>query len=130
MGDRGPRTRLAWLLALAAFAALLCAAPSGAASVRVVPTRIFVSEKYPAVHGALHSRSRFCSARRRLLVYRARRGADKLVGRGWSHRSGTWRVSLGEKLGRGHYYVIATGRVSHSLGIRCPRAHSKSIPVE
>ena len=74
--------------------------------------------------------SRFCAARRRLLVYRSRRGPDKLVGRGWSHRSGTWKVSLGEKLGRGHYYVIAPARVSHSLGIRCPQARSKSIPVE
>lgn len=104
-------------------------ATATAAPTKVFPTRIFVSEKFPALHGALHSRSRFCTARRRLLVYRARRGPDRLVGRGWSHRSGTWKVSLGKKLGRGHYYVIAPARASGSLHIRCPAARSKSIPV-
>jgi hypothetical protein len=110
--------------------AALVAPMSAAAAVKVFPTRIFVSEKFPAVHGALHSGSRFCAARRHLLVYRSRPGADPLVGRGWSHRSGAWKVPLGEKLERGHYYVVAPARSSGDLQIRCPAARSKSIPVE
>jgi len=117
-------------LAVALLAACVLAAPAAASRKRVVPTRIYVSEKFPALHGALHSHSRFCSARRRLLVYRARRGPDRLVGRGWSHRGGAWKVSLGKKLGRGHYYVVAPARASGRLGIRCSMARSKSIPVQ
>lgn len=119
-------------LALLVLAATLLACPPAGARpdrVRTVSTRIFVSEKYPAFHGALRSHSAYCYARRRLLVYRARRGPDKLVARGWSHRSGAWKVSLGEKLGRGHYYVVAPRRGSGSFGIRCRLARSKSIPV-
>lgn len=106
------------------------ASVAAAAGWRTYPTRIFVSEKFPALHGALHSRSRVCTARRRLLVYRPRPGSDRLVGRGWSRRSGTWRVPLGQKLEEGHYYVIAPARSDTRFDIRCPAARSKSIPVE
>jgi hypothetical protein len=121
------RRSLALLVGMAAFALSLAATAVSAPRVRDVSTHIVVSEKYPALHGALHSRSRFCSARRRLLVYRARRGPDRLVGRGWSHRSGAWKVSLGKKLGPGHYYVVAPQRASSA--VRCLRARSKSVPV-
>jgi hypothetical protein len=116
-------------LALAALVASLCAGPAAAAA-RTYPTRILVSEKFPALHGVLRSHSAFCFARRRLIVYRDRRGEDKLVGRGWSHRNGAWKVSLGKKLGRGHYYVIAPARASRAFGVRCRSARSKLIPVE
>jgi hypothetical protein len=110
---------------------LLGAVPAVASkSWKTFPTRIFVSEKFPALHGALHSRSRVCLARRRLLVYRPRPGADTVVGRGWSRRSGTWRVPLGKKLEEGHYYVIAPARADPRSRVRCPAARSKSIPVE
>jgi hypothetical protein len=125
--QRLARRALATLLGVAALALPLAGTAASAHRARPVSTRIVVSEEYPALHGVLHSRSRFCSARRRLLVYRARRGHDKLVGRGWSHRSGAWKVPLGKKLGRGHYYVIAPMRAS--AAIRCLRAHSKSVPV-
>ena len=94
-----------------------------------IPTRIFVSEKFPALHGALHSRSRFCSSRRRLLVYRVHGHRPAPVGRGFSHRGGTWKVSLGKKLNPGHYYVIAAARRSARFRISCPRARSKRVPV-
>jgi hypothetical protein len=109
---------------------LLTAAPAAARGWRTDPTRIFVSEKFPALHGALHSRSRVCVARRRLIVYRPRPGADRVVGRGWSRRSGTWRVPLGKKLEEGHYYVVALARADQRSRVRCPAARSKSIPVE
>jgi hypothetical protein len=112
-------------------ALLLLVAPAAAApALKTLPTRIFVSEKFPAIHGALHSRSRVCVARRRLVVYRPGPGADRVVGRGWSRRNGTWRVPLGEKLEEGHYYVVARERTDRAAGVRCPAARSKSIPVE
>jgi hypothetical protein len=116
---------------LVALFALLLAAPAAAApTLRDAPTRIFVSEKFPALHGALHSSSRVCTARRRLLVYRPGPGGDRVVGRGFSRRNGTWRVPLGEKLEQGHYYVVATARIDRGAGVRCPAARSKSVPVE
>lgn len=128
MVSRSVRLRaiLAALVALLLVAAPVAAAPAW----RSFPTRIFVSEKFPALHGTLHSRSRVCTARRRLLIYRPRPGSDRLIGRGWSHRSGTWRVPLGTKLEEGHYYVVVPARTDRDAAIRCPAARSKSIPVE
>jgi hypothetical protein len=127
-GNRSFRFRciasLAILLAL-----LVSPATFAAPRWRAYPTEIFVSEKFPALHGALHSGSRFCASRRRLLVYGARSGGGRLLAHGWSHRSGAWRVPLGKKLAQGHYYVIAPMRSSATLRIRCPAARSKSIPV-
>ncbi|HEX4731964.1 MAG TPA: hypothetical protein VH299_11900 [Solirubrobacterales bacterium] len=125
---RSPLWRLLPVIFIGLF---IATAPAGAANAwKTFPTRIFVSEKFPALHGALHSRSRVCLARRRLLVYRPRPGADTVVGRGWSRRSGTWRVPLGKKLEEGHYYVIAPARADPRSRVRCPAARSKSIPVE
>ena len=117
---------------LLVLAAVLClTATSSAQGDRgTVPAKIFVSEKLPAFHGALHSRSRFCSGRRHLLVFRPHPGADSLVARGRTHPDGTWKVALGQKLQVGRYYVVAPPRLDPRHDIRCSAARSKSIPVE
>ena len=126
------RPRYLRLLLLSLTVAIVVAVPAIAqAPWKTYPTKVFVSEKFPALHGALHSPSRACVARRRLIVYRSlAAGRDQLVGRGFSHRRGAWRVSLGEKLERGHYYVVVPAHSNSRFRIRCPGAVSKSIPVE
>jgi hypothetical protein len=92
--------------------------------------RIFVSEKFPAFHGAIHSHSAFCEAKRPILVYRVRPGKDLLVGHRRSNGDGTWKVPLGKKLGSGAYLIEAPLYGSASLGITCTAVHSKIVPVD
>jgi hypothetical protein len=94
------------------------------------PTKVFISEKFPAFHGKLHSKSAFCAAERPVRVYRAQPGKDKLMGRKRSKKDGTWRVSLGEKLTSGAYYAEAPVYGSAALGILCPAARSKLVTVD
>ncbi len=92
--------------------------------------KIFVSEKFPAFHGAIHSQSDFCIAKRPVLVYRVRSGKDLLVGHRRSHGDGTWKVPLGKKLGSGAYLIEAPLYGSASLGITCTAVRSKIVPVD
>jgi hypothetical protein len=111
-------------------AALLAFAAASAAGDTTYSAKIFVSEKFPALHGAIHSRSAFCVAKRPVLVYRVRPGKDKLVGHRRSHGNGTWKVPLGKKLGPGAYLVEAPLFGSAALGIKCLPVKSKIVPVE
>jgi hypothetical protein len=122
------------LISVLAFAAALLAfgvagAP-GAAGDTTYSAKIFVSEKFPAFHGAIHSQSDFCVAKRPVLVYRVRPGKDLLVGHRRSHGDGTWKVPLGKKLGSGAYLIEAPLYGSASLGITCTAVRSKIVPVD
>jgi hypothetical protein len=97
---------------------------------RTYSAKIFVSEKFPAFHGALHSASKFCVAQRPLRVYRRKGGRDILLGRGRSKGDGTWKVSIGRKLTSGEFFVEAPRYGSAALGINCERARSKIVPVD
>ncbi len=97
---------------------------------RTYSAKIFVSEKFPAFHGAIHSKSDFCVAKRPVLVYRVRPGKDLLVGHRRSHGDGTWKVPLGKKLGSGAYLIEAPLFGSASLGITCTAVRSKTVPVD
>jgi hypothetical protein len=121
-------------ISLVLLAALVVAAgafgTTFAAGATTYSAKIFVSEKFPAFHGAIHSRSAFCEAKRPVLVYRVRPGKDLLVGHRRSHGDGTWKVPLGKKLGSGAYLIEAPLYGSASLGIKCPAARSKIVPVD
>jgi hypothetical protein len=122
------RRSLALLLALAS--ALIAIGAASAAGDSTYSAKIFVSEKFPAFHGALHSQSAFCVAKRPVLVYRVRPGKDLLVGHRRSHGDGTWKVPLGKKLGSGAYLVEAPLFGSASLGIKCLPVRSKIVSVD
>ena len=122
------RTSLVLLAALAVVVGAFGA--TAAAGDATYPARIFVSEKFPAFHGAIHSQSDFCVAKRPVLVYRVRPGKDLLVGHRRSHGDGTWKVPLGKKLGAGAYLVEAPLYGSASLGITCTAVRSKIVPVD
>jgi hypothetical protein len=115
---------------LAITAALLSVGAASAAGKRSYSARIVVSEKFPAFHGAIHSRSAFCVAKRPILVYRVRPGKDLLVGHRRSQGNGTWKVPLGTKLGSGAYLIEAPTYSSAALGITCSAVRSKTVPVD
>jgi hypothetical protein len=125
----GRRRSLVLLLTLGAALLAIGAVSSSAAGEATYSARIFVSEKFPAFHGAIHSKSAFCVAKRPLLVFRVRPGDDKRLGHRRSNGDGTWKVPLGKKLSSGDYYVEAPRYGSASLGITCLRARSKIVPV-
>jgi hypothetical protein len=122
--------RRALTLLLVLVSAPLVFGAASAAADSTYSAKIFVSEKFPAFHGALHSQSAFCVAKRPVLVYRVRPGKDLLVGHRRSHGDGTWKVPLGKKLGSGAYLIEAPLFGSASLGIKCLPVRSKLVPVD
>jgi hypothetical protein len=124
------RTALVALLAALVALALASGAAAAREPTQTFPVRIFVSEKFPAFHGKLHSGSDFCAARRPVRVYRARPGEDELLGRGRSEGDGAWKVPIGEKLTSGAFYAEAPAFGSAALGIVCPPARSKLVTVD
>jgi hypothetical protein len=93
-------------------------------------TSIYMSEKFPAFHGKLHSSKKFCVGNRPVKVYRERPGADKLLGAKKSEGNGAWKVSIGKKLTSGAYYSVAPAYGSASLGISCKAATSQVAVVD
>ncbi len=123
--------RAALIAVLCAIGALALAAEAGAREpTKTFATKIFISEKYPAFHGRLHSKSAFCAAERPVRVYRARPGTDQLLGHKRSERNGTWQISIGDQLTSGAYYAEAPVYGSAALGILCPPARSKLVTVD
>jgi hypothetical protein len=124
--------RRATLIALlGAIAALTLAAGAAAREpITSYATKIFVSEKFPAFHGKLHSKNTFCAAQRPVRVYRAQPGKDELLGRGRSEKNGAWKIPIGEKLTSGAFYAEAPVYGSAALGILCPPARSKLVTVD
>ncbi len=125
-------TARAALIALLGAIGVLAPAPGAGAEVPMgtFATKVTISEKYPAFHGRLNSKSAFCGSERPVFLYRERPGRDQLLGRRRSERDGTWQVSIGEKLTSGAYYAEARAYGSASLGIVCPPARSKLVTVD
>jgi hypothetical protein len=121
------RALVSLLVLTAAFAAFGAVAAVGDAT---YSAKIFVSEKFPAFHGAIHSSSAFCVAKRPVLVFRVRPGKDRLVGHRRSHGDGTWKVPIGKKLSSGAYVIEAPQFGSAALGIKCLAVRSKIVPVD
>jgi hypothetical protein len=82
-------------------------------------SRLYMSEKFPAFHGRIHSASNFCEADRRVKLFKVRPGKDKLLGVDRSDDNGHWKVALGNQLVSGVYYSKAPLYGSASLGITC-----------
>jgi hypothetical protein len=121
------RRSLAAALCACLAAAALAAVPSGAAV--GYKTTVFISEKFPAFHGKLHSPNQFCEAGRPLKMFRKRSGPDKLLGKDRSEDSGKWKVEI-ENLRSGAYYAKAPAYGSASLGIQCMADRSFTAVVE
>ncbi len=103
------------------------AAPSGAGM--TYGTHLYMSKKFPAFHGKVHSPSAFCRESRKVKLYRIRNGPDKLLGSDRSEDNGTWKVRVG-KLSSGAYYS-RTGRYgSAALGITCRADRSRIVGVD
>jgi hypothetical protein len=118
------------ILALAALALAVLAVSASAMTSTSYSTSIYMSEKFPAFHGKLHSGNRFCVGNRPVKVYRERPGADKLLGTKKSEKNGSWKVSIGNKLISGSYYSVAPAYGSASLGISCKAATSQVAVVD
>ncbi|HEY5052895.1 MAG TPA: hypothetical protein VII45_05740 [Solirubrobacterales bacterium] len=119
------------ILALACVAlAGLAVSASAKSGLTSYPTSIFISEKFPAFHGRLHSSNKFCIAERPVKVYRETPGPDKLLGSERSEGDGYWQVPIGRKLTSGVYYSRAPRYGSAALGIACGPATSKVAVVD
>jgi hypothetical protein len=118
------------LLLVVVVVASLAFAGSASAAFTLFKTTIFVSEKFPAFHGKLHSKNDFCVADRPVKVYRERPGPDKHLGTDRSEESGFWQVSIGDRLISGSYYAKAADFGSASLGIGCSPVKSKVVFVD
>lgn len=121
--------------ALIGLLGVVCAlAPAASADAKpatgTFAAKVSISERYPAFHGRLHSKSAFCAAERPVKVYRARPGKDQLLGHKRSKENGTWKVPIGEKLTSGAYYAEAPSYGSAALGIVCKPARSKTVTVD
>jgi len=125
------RRTLISLLALALLGASALAV-SAAAKVptKTYATKLVMSEKFPAFHGQLESKNKFCIGARPVKLYRERSGPDKLLGTDRSDGSGAWKVSLGNKLISGAYYSLAPVFGSASLGITCKADKSQVAVVD
>jgi hypothetical protein len=123
--------RAALVALLAVIAALLPTAAAGAGEpTQTFAAKVFISEKYPAFHGRLHSESAFCAAERLVMVYRVQPGKDELLGHRRSKKDGIWQVSIGDQLTSGAFYAEAPLYGSAALGIACPAARSKTVTVD
>ncbi len=125
------RRTLISILALALLAASALAV-SAAAKVptKTYATKLVMSEKYPAFHGRLESKNKFCIGARPVKLYRELPGPDKLLGTDRSDGSGVWKVSIGKKLTSGAYYSLAPAFGSASLGITCKADKSQVAVVD
>ena len=124
-----PRNRRIRLVAALFPLALLCApaAPSGAGT--SFRTHLYMSKKFPAFHGRIHSPNAFCVADRKVRLYRIRSGPDKLLGVDRSEDNGTWKVKV-EKLSTGAYYSQTRRYGSAALGIVCRPDRSRIAGVD
>ncbi len=120
------RFRLA--AALFPLALLGALAPSSGAGM-TFNTHLYMSKKFPAFHGKIHSRNAFCVAHRKVRLYRIRSGPDKLIGVDRSEDNGAWKVKV-QKLSSGAYYSRTRRYGSAALGITCRSDRSRIAAVD
>lgn len=111
--------RSALVVALLAF---LLPATSTAAS--GYTTKVIVSLKFPAFHGALKSDKSACSTGRTVKLFREKPGADKLLGTDQSNAKAKWSIPIGKRLTSGSYYAKASAKG------RCKAAKSKVLSID
>jgi len=109
----------------------LFAAAAGAGTMKAgktYGTSLYMSKKFPAFHGKIHSANPFCIANRPVRVFRERPGKDKLLGSDRSEDNGRWSVKV--NLISGAYYSRAPLYGSASLGITCNADRSRLAVVD
>ena len=120
--------RLRLLAALSLALAGLLVVPAGAGM--TYSTNLYLSKKFPAFHGRVHSAVNFCEANRPVKLFKTRPGNDKLLGVDRSEDNGHWKVALGNRLVSGVYYAKAPPYGSASLGISCRPDTSRIAVVD
>ena len=120
--------RLCLLAALSLALAGLLVAPAAAGM--TYSTDLYMSKKFPAFHGRVHSASHFCEANRPVKLFRTRTGNDKLLGVDRTDANGHWKVALGNRLSSGVYYSRAPLYGSAALGITCRPDRSRIAVVD
>src|SRR5438876_760789 len=95
-------------LLVAAFAlalAAILAVPALATHTVKFDSSIQIGAGPPAFHGKVKSENHGCVQDRKVRVFKAKRGADRLLGRGRTNRRGHWRIVLDPPPGSGAYYA-------------------------
>jgi hypothetical protein len=109
-------------LLVVALAAVLLPAVSAAGS--SYSTKVIVSLKFPAFHGALKSDRSACATSRTVKLFREKSGPDKLLGTDQSNAKAKWSIPLGKRLTPGaSYYAKASAKG------RCKPAKSKVLSI-
>ncbi len=130
MSTRIRRTSLTLAALLAAVGLLAASAGAGMMSAgKTYGTHLYMSKKFPAFHGKIHSANAFCVADRKVKLYRIRSGPDKFLGADRSANNGAWKVKV-KTLGSGAYYSRARRYGSASLGITCNADRSRIAVVD
>ncbi len=123
---RSGQARLAAALLLFTLLAVLASPSSAGMSYR---TNLFLSKKAPAFHGRVHSPGTVCLLRRKVRLYRVRRGPDKLLGSDRSDARGAWKVRV-RPLSSGAYYARVSRFSSAALGFVCRGDRSRLAAVD
>jgi hypothetical protein len=113
--------RFSTLLVVAITGALLLAPAAAGAS---YSTKVIVSLKYPAFHGALQSSKSGCATGRTVKLFREKSGPDKLLGTDTSNAKTKWSIPLGKRLTSGSYYAKAPAKGA------CKPAKSKVLTID
>jgi hypothetical protein len=113
---------------LAFACAALFAAPAGSAM--TFGTHLYLSKKFPAFHGKVHSAVHFCEAKRKVKLFVTRPGNDKLLGVDTSEGNGHWKVNISNQLASGVYYARTPAFGSAALGISCRADRSRIAVVD
>jgi hypothetical protein len=127
---RSSKRRLLIGLTLAMLGAAIVALPAWAAVVRI-DSKVNIGNGPPAFHGKVRSDNNACERRRRVKLYRQRRGPDKLLGSDKTNHDGRWEIEV-EPLSSGAYYAKVTKRSEGAAGtiFVCRGDRSKTVVVD
>jgi len=114
-------------LATASMIALGIVASADAAGHGGIPTKVKLSDKFPAFHGKVKSDSDACVSNRKIRLFKVKKGDDKVIGKTRTDSMGKWQIIKTEKPGA--YYAKAN-KSSPSSGVTCKSAVSKTVAID
>lgn len=115
-------------LAATGLAAAAIVAPAGAAGGKSYPTKVRISDKYPAFHGKVKSKVDVCVSYRKIRLFKVKKGDDKVIGKTRTDMRGKWLIRKVEK--PGVYYAKANKGGSAAMNITCKSAVSKTVVID
>jgi hypothetical protein len=123
--------RRAAVFACAALAAAVAAIPAFATNTVRIDSRVTISERPPNFHGHVRSDNDACESKRRVKLFRERRGPDKLLGRDRSNDAGRW-VEEVDPLKSGAYYARVVRREEGTAGtiFVCKGDRSETVVID